>query len=366
VNIQTKLLIPLAVLAIVLFFYIEILWLPQFVTKAEQKNTDSVKAHMDSVITGLVPLLLTNQLANIYDNLDTVQEKNPHWLRISVFDDKNYLLYPLSSPINDYSSKKLFTLEKDILYLDHKLGRMELIVDISSQIRDVKKLEVDALIVFVISMIFFIVAVLVILNLVVHAPLKKLIAASNEVAEGEYDAELPQGSKDEMGSLVASFKLMRDSIQKSQEALKREVKSHKYTADELFIEKERVTYHASHDALTGLVNRREFEVKARELLQASKLNNSQHVLLYIDLDQFKIVNDTCGHVAGDSLLRQLGALLNHKVREGDTLARLGGDEFGVLLERCPMQKAVTITGITMFLLLVRVLVWSQLPWKART
>lgn len=343
-NIQTKLLIPLAVLAIVLFFYIEILWLPQFVTKAEQKNTDSVKAHMDSVITGLVPLLLTNQLANIYDNLDTVQEKNPHWLRISVFDDKNYLLYPLSSPINDYSSKKLFTLEKDILYLDHKLGRMELIVDISSQIRDVKKLQVDALIVFVISMIFFIVAVLVILNLVVHAPLKKLIAASNEVAEGEYDAELPQGSKDEMGSLVASFKLMRDSIQKSQEALKREVKSHKYTADELFIEKERVTYHASHDALTGLVNRREFEVKARELLQASKLNNSQHALLYIDLDQFKIVNDTCGHVAGDSLLRQLGALLNHKVREGDTLARLGGDEFGVLLERCPMQKAVTIAN----------------------
>jgi len=344
VNIQTKLLIPLAVLAIVLFFYIEILWLPQFVTKAEQKNTDSVKAHMDSVITGLVPLLLTNQLANIYDNLDTVQEKNPHWLRISVFDDKNYLLYPLSSPINDYSSKKLFTLEKDILYLDDKLGHMELIVDISSQIRDVKKLAVDALIVFVISMIFFIVAVLVILNLVVHAPLKKLIAASNEVAEGEYDAELPQGSKDEMGSLVASFKLMRDSIQKSQEALKREVKSHKYTADELFIEKERVTYHASHDALTGLVNRREFEVKARELLQASKLNNSQHALLYIDLDQFKIVNDTCGHVAGDSLLRQLGALLNHKVREGDTLARLGGDEFGVLLERCPMQKAVTIAN----------------------
>jgi len=123
-----------------------------------------------------------------------------------------------------------------------------------------------------------------------------------------------------------------------------EVKSHKYTAKELYIEKERVSYHASHDALTGLVNRREFEIQANELLELSKQNNSQHALLYIDLDQFKIVNDTCGHIAGDSLLKQLGSLLNHKVREGDTLARLGGDEFGVLLEKCNLQKAVTIAN----------------------
>jgi len=103
-----------------------------------------------------------------------------------------------------------------------------------------------------------------------------------------------------------------------------------------------LSYQASHDMLTGLYNRRKFE----ELLEAVLLNvateNRHHVLCYLDLDQFKIVNDTCGHVAGDELLRQLGDLLKAGIREGDVLARLGGDEFGLLLENCSLEKAVDI------------------------
>jgi len=344
VKIQTKLLIPLAVLVLVLFFYVEFLWLPQLVRTVKQENVKSVEAHMSSVVTGLVPLLLTNQLANIYDNLDTVKEQNPHWLSISLYDNKKNLLYPLFESNGNYSSSSIITLSKNVIYLDNQLGRMELIVDLTSQIQDISLLEQKVLLVFMISMIFFIVAALLILNLVVHFPLTKLIMASNEIAKGNYDTELPRYSRDEVGSLVSSFKTMRNAIQKSQEALKREVKSHKFTADALYKEKERVTYHASHDALTGLVNRREFEIRAKDLLKLASKDHSQHALLYIDLDQFKIVNDTCGHVAGDSLLRQLGTLLGHKVREGDILARLGGDEFGVLLERCPIEKAITIAN----------------------
>ena len=103
-----------------------------------------------------------------------------------------------------------------------------------------------------------------------------------------------------------------------------------------------LSYQASHDMLTGLLNRRMFE----ELLQAALLNvaaeNRHHALCYLDLDQFKIVNDTCGHVAGDELLRQLGDLLKTNIREGDTLARLGGDEFGLLLENCNLKKATEV------------------------
>jgi len=104
----------------------------------------------------------------------------------------------------------------------------------------------------------------------------------------------------------------------------------------------KLAYHASHDQLTNLVNRPEFENRLKRALQEVTTQGRQHVVMYLDLDQFKIVNDTCGHAAGDQLLRQVGALLKQKIREGDSLARLGGDEFGVLLENCPMHEAIRI------------------------
>lgn len=103
-----------------------------------------------------------------------------------------------------------------------------------------------------------------------------------------------------------------------------------------------LSYQASHDSLTGLANRHEFERKLNEALESAKLECKQHILLYLDLDQFKVVNDTCGHVAGDQLLSQLGALLGNMVRNSDTLARLGGDEFGVLLEGCTIGRGEEI------------------------
>ena len=102
----------------------------------------------------------------------------------------------------------------------------------------------------------------------------------------------------------------------------------------------RLSYHASHDVLTGLVNRREFESRMERALKSAKANETSYALCCLDLDQFKIVNDTCGHSAGDALLGQVGALLKSKVRWRDTLARLGGDEFGILLESCSLDEAM--------------------------
>jgi len=102
----------------------------------------------------------------------------------------------------------------------------------------------------------------------------------------------------------------------------------------------RLSYHASHDILTGLVNRREFESRLERALKSAKARETSYALVYLDLDQFKIVNDSCGHSAGDALLGQLGALLKSKIRWRDTLARLGGDEFGVLLESCSLEEAM--------------------------
>jgi len=104
----------------------------------------------------------------------------------------------------------------------------------------------------------------------------------------------------------------------------------------------KMDYLATHDTLTGLVNRREFEQRLERAVAAAEEAAAEHVLCYLDLDQFKVVNDSCGHAAGDELLRQLTALLQGRVRKGDTLARLGGDEFGVLLEHCRLADALPL------------------------
>jgi len=102
---------------------------------------------------------------------------------------------------------------------------------------------------------------------------------------------------------------------------------------------ERLAYQATHDGLTGLVNRREFERRLQGAVERAHAHGEEHALCYLDLDQFKVVNDTCGHMAGDELLRQLGRLMARQVRKHDTLARLGGDEFGVLLEDCSLEHS---------------------------
>ena len=104
-----------------------------------------------------------------------------------------------------------------------------------------------------------------------------------------------------------------------------------------------LSYQASHDAITGLINRREFENRLVEALDGTHENIEQtHALLYLDLDQFKVVNDTFGHAAGDELLLQISELLQGNIRSTDVLARLGGDEFGILLERCTEDRALEV------------------------
>ena len=100
-----------------------------------------------------------------------------------------------------------------------------------------------------------------------------------------------------------------------------------------------MSYQATHDALTGLVNRREFERRLEEAIESGHRGDGQHVLCYLDLDRFKIVNDSSGHLAGDSMLREVAKLLRDAVRDSDTVGRLGGDEFGTLLVGCPLDKA---------------------------
>lgn len=105
-----------------------------------------------------------------------------------------------------------------------------------------------------------------------------------------------------------------------------------------------ISYQAEHDSLTGLLNRRAFESRLERLIQSAQEQGYEHTLLYMDLDQFKIVNDTCGHSAGDALLCEITALLRGKIRDRDAVARLGGDEFAALLEHCSPGAALRVAN----------------------
>jgi diguanylate cyclase (GGDEF)-like protein/PAS domain S-box-containing protein len=182
------------------------------------------------------------------------------------------------------------------------------------------------------------------------SPLSLLFSIADEVT-GEANDQLVDRSLREGLTLDRQLLVRRDSSEVAVSIIGAPLPSDGKAAGgvlvlrDVTIEREfvaRLSWQASHDALTGLVNRREFETRLGEALDKLSHEPGEHSLMYLDLDQFKVVNDTCGHAAGDQLLKQTSALLQGVLRTGGLLARLGGDEFGVLLKNCDPDSA---TGI---------------------
>lgn len=163
-------------------------------------------------------------------------------------------------------------------------------------------------------------------------PILALTRTVSSIGEGHLGERVEEAAHAELGRLQRGVNYMAEHLQAMQNQMQERIDQ--ATA--------RLIYQASHDALTGLINRREFEQRLERALLSAQQQGRDHVLCYMDLDQFKVINDTCGHAAGDELLRQLALLLKGNLRERDTLARLGGDEFALLLENCSIQDALEV------------------------
>ena len=163
-------------------------------------------------------------------------------------------------------------------------------------------------------------------------PILALTHTVSRIGEGHLEERVEQSGQAELGMLQHGVNHMAAHLQSMQDQMQEKIDQ--ATA--------RLIYQASHDALTGLINRREFELRLERALQSAMQQGREHALCYMDLDQFKVINDTCGHAAGDELLRQLALLLKGNLRERDTLARLGGDEFALLLENCSIADALEV------------------------
>lgn len=160
-------------------------------------------------------------------------------------------------------------------------------------------------------------------------PIKRLAQAVREMSSGRFDTRVPNHSSAEFGILEQGFNEMANHIEDVHRSMQSRIEE--ATAQ--------LAFQARHDSLTGLLNRREFEHRLEKALSSVQAGGEEFSVLFIDLDRFKPVNDTCGHLAGDELLRQISQLFQGRLREEDTLARLGGDEFGIILANCSGSRA---------------------------
>ncbi len=156
-----------------------------------------------------------------------------------------------------------------------------------------------------------------------------LSEAAKRISKKDFDTPMPIiKGKSEIANMAHAFDVMMESIRQN--------------IHELQKSEEKMKWQATHDALTGLNNRINFEKALNTLIEESKIFHSTHALLFLDLDKFKVVNDTAGHLAGDELLKNIAQIMQKSIRQQDLLFRFGGDEFGILLKNCDTAHASAI------------------------
>ncbi|MEQ1766404.1 MAG: EAL domain-containing protein [Methylotenera sp.] len=239
-----------------------------------------------------------------------------------------YPIYRSVVEIDDFSSLSSRELEQKKSYTPEKIGQVY--VELSNQ--TLQNIKQDLIVkIFMIAIFGLLLSALLAWRLGrnITKPIQEIAHAVHRLGEGVFSQTIVENSSGELKTLQKGFNSMSISLKHAYDSMQDKIND----ATSL------LRHQAQHDDLTGLINRREFEVRLERCLKSVHENNAQHVFCYLDLDQFKLVNDTCGHSAGDELLKQISVLLANKMRERDTLARLGGDEFGLLLENCTLSDA---------------------------
>lgn len=234
---------------------------------------------------------------------------------------------------NHPGHRVMWKLDKDeVVPLVDVLSKVELSAYRSPEIEQFAKLVRWSLGEYVLFSVALLVAFSVLMTTTLGWPLQRMARHIRKMHHGVAE-EIPESIQNRFK--IAELEQVRQAVN--------EYRSKFHSAKDSLIEKnlelEQLTY---RDVLTGVFNRRAFETHVIQALESSANEGTPHALCYMDLDQFKVVNDTCGHIAGDELLRQIAARLQLTLREADILARLGGDEFGVLLSGCSMGKAQEI------------------------
>jgi two-component system NtrC family sensor kinase len=223
-SLRNKALFPLFLFSLILFAYLYAYWSPRVVANIETEYRKSIERHLDSVAEGLIPLLLAHQLDAIYENLDSLKEKNKDWASIELVNEEGKTIYPLSPPPPAAFAHNgdIHTLEHAMTYLETDLGKMIVRVDFAPVLTDIRKRNRELMITLLSILAVFILLIGLTLERVVSRPARLLAHASGMLAKGNFDTPLPKvRGDDEVGTLVDSFASMRDDIRGYQAELLR-------------------------------------------------------------------------------------------------------------------------------------------------
>lgn len=222
-RIKTKLFIPLALLITCISAYVYFIWVPSSIDYAIEQNRTHINRTLESVAEGVVPLLLENQLSNIYDNLDVVHTKNPEWIDLQLLDNKGTSLYPLDTPDTPPAGAWIYTIRQPVQAAETSIGELVMVYDFTATANHIRTHGLMLFATIIAAIIVFSLVIGIAIYLLVVRPAYVLSHASTALAEGDYEAALPEASRDEIGMLVQNFADMRARIQSQNETLQEEI-----------------------------------------------------------------------------------------------------------------------------------------------
>lgn len=303
-------------------------------------------AHQDRLelaAEAILPPLLESDLANVYTLLNAIKHDSPEWQQVVLVNAEGQRLYPLTQPGALADADEIIQLSSKVGFLDPTVGELQVVVDMSPVLDAVRSQQISLQIALLIVLALMLLAVWIQVEMVIRRPLAQMIQAAHKLMHGHFGTQLPDQAAGEIGELSQTFSDMRSAIERHHIDMQDELKNRQHEASLLKMEKQQAEFEAKHDPLTGIINRREFERRlAISLDETQRSPDMNHVLMFIDLDHFKVVNDTCGHAAGDELLKAIAGVMRGRIREADELARLGGDEFAILLKDCGLSAGCKV------------------------
>lgn len=322
-GIRAKLLLPLLLLVAVFAAVLELYIVPRGIETHFQQRNLLQEQQLKLLGITLEEALLKGNLAQVHMTLNVILEQQPEWRTLTVVKPDGRRVYPVGTVPKPDANPFLVELSNEIKHLDTVIGTLHLTVDLSETIAEHEHQQRRLFWALILLLLVSSGISALMQDRLIRRPLNLLANAAGRVAKGDYQVNLPDSSNDEVGRLMKAFGHMRDQ--------------RRHAETELHVL-------AYTDVLTGLPNRAQFNADLGEALEHCKGSDESLALLFIDLDRFKLINDTLGHEVGDQLLIEAGRRIRQCVRDENLVARLGGDEFTVVINDVHPGDGVTAVG----------------------